>query len=178
MTSTVLIQATGHAYSIMLSLVGMAGACGMHWDQYICPGRFSAPGSETPAVSRFQLWWFQPHNPMSHIIPICCWCSLLQAYILTVLHVAWLAWPGGKAAIESNDGVRNKLASIMSYHVVRPVPGYEAFTTPFMLEGVALKTFKNGTDLTVESNTGGNIKVKGGSTSADITQKDIYACKV
>lgn len=84
---------------------------------------------------------------------------------------------GGKAAIESNDGVRNKLASIMSYHVVRPVPGYEAFTTPFMLEGVALKTFKNGTDLTVESNTGGNIKVKGGSTSADITQKDIYACK-
>jgi hypothetical protein len=27
----------------------------------------------------------------------------------------------------------------MSYHVVRPVEGYEAFTTPFMSEGVQLQ---------------------------------------
>lgn len=46
---------------------------------------------------------------------------------------------GGKAAIASDEGKRAKLANIMSYHVVRPVPGYEAFTTPFMAEGTVLQ---------------------------------------
>lgn len=46
---------------------------------------------------------------------------------------------GGKARIEANEGVRAKLANIMSYHVVRPVPGYEAFTTPFMGQGTELQ---------------------------------------
>lgn len=35
--------------------------------------------------------------------------------------------------------MRAKLANIMSYHVVRPVEGYEAFTTPFMAEGTVLQ---------------------------------------
>ncbi len=42
----------------------------------------------------------------------------------------------------------------------------------------ALQTFKNGSTITVESNNGGNIKLKSASTSADITRKDLYACKV
>lgn len=41
-----------------------------------------------------------------------------------------------------------------------------------------LQTFKNGTSITVESNRGGNIKLKSAGTSADITRKDLYACKV
>lgn len=41
-----------------------------------------------------------------------------------------------------------------------------------------LQTFKNGSTITVESNTGGTIKLAGAGSSADITQKDIYACKV
>jgi hypothetical protein len=85
---------------------------------------------------------------------------------------------GGKRRIEAEEGVRAKLANIMSYHVVRPVPGYEAFTTPFMAEGTVLQSFKNGTSITVESNNGGNIKLKSASTTADITRKDLYACKV
>lgn len=35
--------------------------------------------------------------------------------------------------------MRAKLANIMSYHVVRPVEGYEAFTTPFMAQGTVLQ---------------------------------------
>jgi hypothetical protein len=41
-----------------------------------------------------------------------------------------------------------------------------------------LQTFKNGTSITVESNNGGTIKLSGAGTSADITRKDLYACKV
>lgn len=64
-------------------------------------------------------------------------CCLGLSMSLTV--AAAVPCAGGKAAIDSNEGVRTKLANIMSYHVVRPVEGYEAFTTPFMSEGVKLQ---------------------------------------
>lgn len=85
---------------------------------------------------------------------------------------------GGKDRILSDDGVRGKLATIMAYHAVKPVPGYEAWTTPFLLPGTQLQTFKDGATLeVVEGGDGGNIKVQGAGSSAEITQKDIYACK-
>jgi len=30
-----------------------------------------SPGSEIPAVSWFQLWWFQPQKPMNDIVECC-----------------------------------------------------------------------------------------------------------
>ncbi|KAF6265111.1 hypothetical protein COO60DRAFT_1633864 [Scenedesmus sp. NREL 46B-D3] len=49
-------------------------------------------------------------------------------------------------------GVQGKLANIMAYHVVRPLPGYEAWTSPFLVPGTQLQTFKDGAALTVAEN--------------------------
>jgi hypothetical protein len=65
--------------------------------------------------------------------------NIYAARLLLLLLLLLSSCAGGKAAIDSNEGVRAKLANIMSYHVVRPVDGYEAFTTPFMSEGVQLQ---------------------------------------
>eukprot|EP00775_Hariotina_reticulata_P010234 gene10234-10394_t len=88
---------------------------------------------------------------------------------------------GGKARIEADQGVRGKLAVIMSYHVAKPLPGYEAWSTPFLWPGTTLETFSNGATVTVansdSSEGGGVIKLQGSDGSADITRKDIYTCK-
>lgn len=108
-------------------------------------------------------------------------CAQGEPLLVTIMYVcitAPAAVVGGKAAIEANEGLRAKLANIMSYHVVRPVPGYEAITTPFMVEGAVLQSFKNGSSITVASQSGGTIKLQGAGSSADITRRDIYACKV
>lgn len=56
------------------------------------------------------------------------------------------------------------------------MPGYEAWTTPFFTAGTQLIDWGNRT-LTIASNEG-NIKVQGTYSSAEIYEKDIYACKV
>lgn len=67
----------------------------------------------------------------------------------------------------------------MAYHVVQPLPGFEAWTTPFFTAGTKLTTFaKNQTVEVVGGGDGGSIKIKGAGGSADIQKKDMYACKV
>jgi hypothetical protein len=89
---------------------------------------------------------------------------------------------GGKARIEADPGVRGKLAVIMSYHVVKPLSGYEAWTTPFLSPGTTLETFSNAATITVANSDsaegGGVVKLQGSDGSADIVRKDIHACKV
>lgn len=76
--------------------------------------------------------------------------------------------------------MRDKLGAIMAYHVVKPLPGYEAWTSPFFTPGASLATFgPGGSNLSItQAGGGGGIKVQGGGSSADIVAKDIYACKV
>lgn len=68
--------------------------------------------------------------------------------------------------------------TIMSYHVVQPLPGYEAWTTPFLTPGTKLTTLNNQTLEVVGGGDGGSIKIQGAGSSADIQKKDLYACKV
>ena len=91
----------------------------------------------------------------------------------------WFGWPGGKARIDADAGVRGKLASIMSHHVVRPLPGFEAWTSAFMAPGTRLETYRNNSAVIVAPRgSGGRIKLQGGDSSAEVIQADIYSCKV
>lgn len=83
---------------------------------------------------------------------------------------------GGKQKIDSDPAVKGKLANIMAYHVIQPVPGFEAWTTPFFTPGTKLTTISNNTVEVVGG--GGGIKIQGAGSAAEIQQKDLYACKV
>jgi hypothetical protein len=90
---------------------------------------------------------------------------------------------GGKQRIESDAGVRGKLASIMDLHVLPPLNDTRAvWTTPFFAPGAALPTAAGpGAPLVVaEGGGGGGIKLQAPGSSATVRdgQKDIYACKV
>lgn len=66
------------------------------------------------------------------IIPACntllsC-CVAVHTVRMWHMYIYTSVVAGGKQRILSEEGVRAKLASIMQYHVVRPVPSYEAFT--------------------------------------------------
>lgn len=58
------------------------------------------------------------------------------------------------------------------------MPGYEAWTSPLLSGGTQLTTWNNGTVTVGGGGDGGNIKLQGGGSSAEIYEKDIYACKV
>jgi hypothetical protein len=93
--------------------------------------------------------------------------------------VLLLPAPGGKDWIDQDESTRNRLADIMSLHVLPPVSGINAvWTSPFFLEETTLPTLKSGTSLKVTSSNGGNAVLEAPSSSATIQQKDIYACKV
>ena len=89
------------------------------------------------------------------------------------------AHAGGKNQIDTDEATRNRLADIMSLHVLPPVANLNAvWTSPFFTEGTTLSTLKSGTQIRVSSNNGGNAVLEAPSSSATVQQKDIYACKV
>lgn len=85
---------------------------------------------------------------------------------------------GGKEKIDSDSAIKGKLANIMSYHAIQPLPYYEAWTTPFLNPGTKLTSFGNHTLEVTSGGDGGNVKIQGAGSSAEIQKKDLYACKV
>ncbi|KAF8055390.1 hypothetical protein HT031_006757 [Scenedesmus sp. PABB004] len=89
---------------------------------------------------------------------------------------------GGRAAVAGSAALTGKLAAIMSYHAVPPLEGYEAWSSPFLVPGTRLPTEHRAapggpaSTLTVGGG-GGGIKLAGAGSSADVTRRDIYACK-
>ncbi|KAI8476263.1 MAG: hypothetical protein J3K34DRAFT_401723 [Monoraphidium minutum] len=85
---------------------------------------------------------------------------------------------GGKPRILSDQGVRDKLGSIMDAHVLPALPESRAvWTAPFMLPGARLQSL--GPELAVgpPDPAMGGIVIAAPGSSARIQQRDLYACK-
>lgn len=82
----------------------------------------------------------------------------------------------------SDKGIRDKLGAIMDLHVLPDLPDSRAvWTTPFFLNGTRLASVgvQPGAEiLETARSDNGDIEIRSPGSSAKITQRDIYACKV
>ncbi|GLC36965.1 hypothetical protein PLESTM_000523400 [Pleodorina starrii] len=84
-----------------------------------------------------------------------------------------------KEDVERDSNAKNVLADIGRYHVLAPVEPLKAtWTTPFMRSNIEMYTaVSNGKTVTARQDNGGKVTIQSPKSSANVVERDIYACK-